>query len=76
MKYKYVYTHYVIFLAFECFELGRIAYTNRDFYHTLRWMQEAYNQATIEEVNNNITMNKLEILDYLSYSTYQVNLLS
>jgi hypothetical protein len=37
-------------------------------------MQEALNQAMIEEAYDNVTTNKLEILDYLSYSTYQVNL--
>ncbi len=33
------------FAAMECFELGRVAFTNKDFSHTVRWMSEALDQA-------------------------------
>lgn len=58
-------------LALECFDLGRLAYTNGDFYHTLMWMQEALVHLDKETVNR--TMNKIDILDHLAYATSQVN---
>ncbi|CAI9739422.1 prolyl 4-hydroxylase subunit alpha-1-like isoform X2 [Octopus vulgaris] len=51
--------------AEECFELGRYAYTQRDFYHTIMWMQEALDQDA-RELNK--TADRALILDYLSYA--------
>jgi hypothetical protein len=56
--------------AFECFELGRIAYETEDFYHTIRWMNEALRQYELEGASS--TASKLDILDYLSYANAQV----
>jgi len=50
--------------------LGRIAYTNGDFYHTLMWMQEALDILNNE--TNNTSVNKIDILDHLAYATSQV----
>ncbi|CAF3704453.1 unnamed protein product [Rotaria socialis] len=55
--------------AVECYDLGRIAYTNKDFYHTLMWMQEALDQLEKEE--NKTSVNKVDILDHLAYATSQ-----
>ena len=55
--------------AFECFELGRIAYNNKDYYHTIIWMSEAFEQLEAEEIKS---VDKFIILDYLSFSTYKV----
>lgn len=56
--------------ALECFDLGRVAYTNGDFYHTLMWMQEALDHLKTEK--SPISINKIEILDHLAYATSQV----
>ncbi|CAF3801799.1 unnamed protein product [Rotaria sordida] len=55
--------------ALECYDLGRVAYTNGDFYHTLMWMQEALDHLDTE--TNNTSINKIDILDHLAYATSQ-----
>jgi len=50
--------------------LGRIAYTNADYYHTLMWMQEALDHLDREP--NNTSVRKIDILDHLAYATSQV----
>ncbi|CAF1572864.1 unnamed protein product, partial [Adineta steineri] len=55
--------------ALECYDLGRIAYTSGDFYHTLMWMQEALDHLNTEP--NNTAVNKINILDHLAYATSQ-----
>ncbi|UJR35641.1 hypothetical protein I4U23_028391 [Adineta vaga] len=55
--------------ASECFDLGRIAYTNGDFYHTLMWMQEALDHLNTD--TNSTIPNKIDILDHLAYATSQ-----
>ncbi len=54
----------------ECYDLGRIAYTNADYYHTLMWMQEALDHLNKE--TNNTSVNKIDVLDHLAYATSQV----
>ncbi|GMS95984.1 hypothetical protein PENTCL1PPCAC_18159, partial [Pristionchus entomophagus] len=54
--------------AHDCFEVGRSAYNNRDYYHTLMWMQEAIVKLEKEEPQ---TVEEAEILEYLAYSLYQ-----
>ena len=63
----------MIIKAFECFEFGRIAYNKNDYYHTIRWMNEALKQLEFEV--NNATIDEVEVLDYLSYATFQVILI-
>lgn len=55
----------------ECYDLGRVAYTNGDFYHTLMWMQEALDH--LDKETNNRSIKKIDILDHLAYSTSQVD---
>ena len=55
--------------ASDCFEMGRLAYVQQDYYHTVLWMQQAMeiwdeDSDKIEELAN--------ILDYLSYSSSMV----
>ncbi len=57
-------------IALECYDLGRIAYTNGDYYHTLMWMMEALDHLNNE--NNNQSSKKIDILDHLAYATSQV----
>ncbi len=59
-------------IAKECYDLGRIAYTNGDFYHTLMWMQEALD--ILNKETNNTSVNKIDILDHLAYATSQVKI--
>jgi prolyl 4-hydroxylase len=51
--------------------LGRAAYANDDFYHTLMWMQEALDH--FDKEINHTAVNKIDILDHLAYATSQVN---
>ncbi|XP_076236001.1 prolyl 4-hydroxylase subunit alpha-1 isoform X4 [Calliopsis andreniformis] len=53
--------------ASDCFELGRQSYHNRDYYHTVLWMQEAMDRLQEEQ---NATTSKQDILEYLAFSTY------
>ncbi|CAF0905886.1 unnamed protein product [Adineta ricciae] len=55
--------------ASECYDLGRIAYTNADFYHTIMWMQEALDH--LDRETNATAPNKIDILDHLAYATSQ-----
>lgn len=50
--------------------MGRIAYENEDYYHTIRWMSEALEQAELEGDQSGVEI--VTILDYLSFSTAKV----
>ncbi|XP_052334268.1 prolyl 4-hydroxylase subunit alpha-1a isoform X3 [Oncorhynchus keta] len=52
----------------DCFELGKIAYSDADYYHTELWMEQALKQLDGGEES---TVDMVTILDYLSYSIYQ-----
>ena len=56
-------------LAGECFEVGRQAYINTDFYHTIMWMQESYDRSLVEV---NKTVSPVIVLDFLTYAMYKV----
>ncbi|MEE6488307.1 hypothetical protein FKM82_015190 [Ascaphus truei] len=60
---------YKTFLTAEdCFELGKIAYAEADYYHTELWMDQALDQ--LDEGEESST-DKVLVLDYLSYAVYQ-----
>ncbi|XP_051530453.1 prolyl 4-hydroxylase subunit alpha-1a isoform X1 [Myxocyprinus asiaticus] len=52
----------------DCFELGKIAYSEADYYHTELWMEQALKQLNEEEESS---IDIVTVLDYLSYSVYQ-----
>nr|USH43082.1 CP4HA1b [Plecoglossus altivelis] len=52
----------------DCYELGKIAYTEVDYYHTELWMSQALKQL---EQGEESPIDKVLVLDYLSYSVYQ-----
>ncbi|XP_034008336.1 prolyl 4-hydroxylase subunit alpha-1-like [Trematomus bernacchii] len=52
----------------DCYELGKIAYSDVDYYHTELWMSQALKQLEHGEESN---IDKVTVLDYLSYSIYQ-----
>lgn len=52
----------------DCFELGKIAYSEADYYHTELWMTQALRQLDEGEESS---LDAVTVLDYLSYSVYQ-----
>uniref|UniRef100_H2ZM23 Uncharacterized protein n=1 Tax=Ciona savignyi TaxID=51511 RepID=H2ZM23_CIOSA len=52
--------------ADDCFDIGRTAYLERDFYHCRLWMNEA-----LQHVENGLSYSKFDVLDHLSYCTAQ-----
>jgi len=58
------------FLADECYDIGRTAYSNGDFYHALMWMQEALD--CLDRESNNTSISKNDVLDLLVNATFQV----
>uniref|UniRef100_A0A3Q0RGH4 Prolyl 4-hydroxylase subunit alpha-1 n=1 Tax=Amphilophus citrinellus TaxID=61819 RepID=A0A3Q0RGH4_AMPCI len=54
--------------AEDCFELGKIAYSDADYYHTELWMAQALKQL---DEGEDSTLDKVTVIDYLSYAIYQ-----
>lgn len=52
----------------DCYELAKIAYSEADYYHTELWMAQALKQLEQGEAS---TLDKVTVLDYLSYAVYQ-----
>lgn len=52
----------------DCYELAKIAYSEADYYHTELWMAQALKQLDQGEAS---TLDKVTVLDYLSYAIYQ-----
>nr|XP_023686782.1 prolyl 4-hydroxylase subunit alpha-1-like isoform X1 [Paramormyrops kingsleyae]XP_023686783.1 prolyl 4-hydroxylase subunit alpha-1-like isoform X1 [Paramormyrops kingsleyae] len=52
----------------DCFDLGKVAYSEADYYHTELWMLQALKQLDQGEES---PIDKVSVLDYLSYSVYQ-----
>ncbi|XP_041671628.1 prolyl 4-hydroxylase subunit alpha-1-like [Cheilinus undulatus] len=57
----------------DCFDLGKVAYWDGDYYHTELWMEQALKQ--LDKGENSTTVDAITILDYLSYSVYQLGAL-
>lgn len=53
----------------DCYDLGKVAYSEADYYHTELWMVQALKQLDGGEASD--TVDAVTILDYLSYSVYQ-----
>ncbi|KAF3841108.1 hypothetical protein F7725_006970 [Dissostichus mawsoni] len=53
----------------DCFDMGKTAYNDADYYHSVLWMQQSLKQLDAEEETE---VAKGDILDYLSYSVYQM----
>uniref|UniRef100_A0A671SBR5 procollagen-proline 4-dioxygenase n=1 Tax=Sinocyclocheilus anshuiensis TaxID=1608454 RepID=A0A671SBR5_9TELE len=53
----------------DCFDMGKLAYNEIDYYHSVLWMQQALRQMDLGE---DAKTAKADILDYLSYSVYQM----
>ncbi|KAL4631211.1 prolyl 4-hydroxylase subunit alpha-2-like isoform X1 [Arapaima gigas] len=53
----------------DCYYLGKTAYNEEDHYHSALWMQEVLRRLDAGEEGDVSTS---EVLDYLSYSVYQL----
>ncbi|XP_024122315.1 prolyl 4-hydroxylase subunit alpha-2 isoform X1 [Oryzias melastigma] len=53
----------------DCFDMGKTAYNDADYYHAVLWFQQALKQLDDGE---EAVVSKADILDYLSYSVYQM----
>ncbi|VDM92839.1 unnamed protein product [Onchocerca ochengi] len=58
----------VALTAGDCFDIGRAAYNEYDYCHTIMWMQEARERAEKEAIP---TANLEDILEYLAFSLYK-----
>ncbi|XP_062863087.1 prolyl 4-hydroxylase subunit alpha-1b isoform X1 [Trichomycterus rosablanca] len=54
--------------AEDCFELGKVAYAEADYYHTELWMTQALRQL---DEGEDSTVDKVTVMDYLNYAIYQ-----
>nr|XP_046233320.1 prolyl 4-hydroxylase subunit alpha-1-like isoform X8 [Scatophagus argus] len=62
-------SHRSVLTVDDCFDLGKVAYSEADYYHTELWMVQALKQ--LDQGETSITVDTVTILDYLSYSVYQ-----
>lgn len=53
----------------DCYDLGKVAYSDADYYHTELWMAQALRQLDQGETSR--AVDAATVLDYLSYSVYQ-----
>ncbi|XP_012685077.2 prolyl 4-hydroxylase subunit alpha-2 isoform X1 [Clupea harengus] len=53
----------------DCYDMGKMAYNDADYYHAVLWMQQALRQL---DAGEEAVVPKTDILDYLSYSVYQM----
>uniref|UniRef100_A0A8C9QW81 procollagen-proline 4-dioxygenase n=1 Tax=Scleropages formosus TaxID=113540 RepID=A0A8C9QW81_SCLFO len=53
----------------DCFDMGKTAYNDADYYHAVLWMQQALRQL---DAGEEAIVSKVDLLDYLSYSVYQM----
>ncbi|XP_029303936.1 prolyl 4-hydroxylase subunit alpha-2 isoform X3 [Cottoperca gobio] len=63
-------THsYATLTVEDCFDMGKTAYNDADYYHAVLWMQQSLKQL---DGGEETVVSKADILDYLSYSVYQM----
>nr|XP_012320308.1 prolyl 4-hydroxylase subunit alpha-2-like [Aotus nancymaae] len=53
----------------DCFGMGRSAYNEGDYYHTVMWMEQVLKQL---DAGEEATTTKSQVLDYLSYAVFQL----
>lgn len=61
--------HRSVLTTTDCYDLGKVAYSEADYYHTELWMVQALKQ--LDEGETSSSADAVTILDYLSYSVYQ-----
>ena len=55
----------------DCYDLGKVAYSEADYFHTELWMSQALQQLEGGQELAPPAADAVTILDYLSYSIYQ-----
>lgn len=55
--------------ADDCFQLGKVAYNNEDFYHAIKWFDQA---LQLDDIETYKTTSRAALLDYFSFSLYMV----
>jgi len=60
----------LVMTASDCFELGRLAYLENDFYHTILWMRQALTR--LEEDSDSEDFHRAYVLDYLAYALFMI----
>ncbi|XP_012513092.1 PREDICTED: prolyl 4-hydroxylase subunit alpha-2 isoform X4 [Propithecus coquereli] len=53
----------------DCFGMGRSAYNEGDYYHTVLWMEQVLKQL---DAGEEAATAKSQVLDYLSYAVFQL----
>uniref|UniRef100_A0A8C6U5S2 procollagen-proline 4-dioxygenase n=1 Tax=Neogobius melanostomus TaxID=47308 RepID=A0A8C6U5S2_9GOBI len=66
---QFILLHLARLTVDDCFGMGKTAYNEADYYHAVLWMQQALKQIDAGEETE---VTKADILDYLSYSVYQM----
>ncbi|KAJ8408773.1 hypothetical protein AAFF_G00245910 [Aldrovandia affinis] len=61
--------HNALLTVDDCYDMGKTAYNEGDHYHSVLWMQQSLRQV---DAGEDATVTKSDILDYLSYSVYQM----
>jgi len=61
----------VLFVASDCFEIGRYAYENGDKYHALMWLMESL--ASLELEGDKHSVDTILLHDYLIYAADDVS---
>ncbi|XP_066197902.1 prolyl 4-hydroxylase subunit alpha-2 isoform X1 [Saccopteryx leptura] len=61
--------HQAVMSADDCFGLGRSAYNEGDYYHTVLWMEQVLKQL---DAGEEAITTKAQVLDYLSYAVFQL----
>ena len=54
----------------DIFEVGRVAYVNKDMFYTMAWMNEALKKYMKQEDKEGVS--KFDIMDHLSFAEFQV----
>jgi len=58
--------------ADDCFQLGKVAYDNEDYYHAIKWFDQA---LLTDDMETNKMSCRSVILDYLSFSVFKVRVI-
>lgn len=53
----------------DCYTFGVHAHDTQDYYHTIMWMEEAYERLQHEKDS---TLSPITIYDYLAFACYNV----
>jgi len=56
--------------ADDCFQLAMVAYNNQDFYHAIKWFDQA---LQLDDIETYKTTSRTAILNYFSYSLFVVS---